>query len=65
MLTVDPQLTQKDLIVNRLMEINYCIETLPKTLVENPNYDPTKDVVSEMPEEDQEDILNEMFLQSE
>ena len=64
MMTPNPELSPKDLLVNRIMEISYCIDSLPKKMIENPDYDPTKDVKDDLWEE-VNDIVDEMFLQTE
>jgi hypothetical protein len=58
----DDRLTQSDLFRAELRCLAWVIERLPQELIENPNYDPEKDI-EEMEDQERAQLIDDMFKQ--
>ena len=58
----DENLTRSDLLRAELRCLNWIVDKLPEQLVENPNYNPDEDI-EELDEQQQIDLINDMFKQ--
>ena len=58
----DPNITQADLLRAEMRCLAWVVEKLPTNLVENPNYNPEEDI-EEISEQEQIDLINDMFKQ--
>lgn len=61
----DPNLTQADLLRAEMRCLAWVIEKLPTDLVENPDYDPSKEEIPEIDWEAQAQLIEDMFKQAE
>ena len=58
----DENITRSDLYRAELRCLNWIVDKLPEQLVENPNYNPEEDI-EDMEEQEQIDLINDMFKQ--
>ena len=58
----DENITRSDLYRAELKCLNWVVDKLPEQLIENPNYDPEKDI-EEMEDQERAEIIDNMFKQ--
>lgn len=61
----DKWLTHSDLLRAEIRALAWVVEKLPTDLVDNPNYDPSKEELPEIDGEQQAELIEDMFKQTE